>query len=196
MSSGIIENAEELKSLYLQTDITNTTAVQSAIKDITENVYVIGKEKYLVALNSATPATLSKAQKYHKMVSSGGIKSTITKNLGWIIMAIFAIWMALQSWETDSTWQSFGFWVGVGIQIYIAVLKSAWKKLTLSGTAIHSAVNSSTVSFSSSRNNTAANTNQTAPVFKETSVKYIFCSECGHKNKEGAQFCENCGRKL
>ena len=59
MSNGIIENAEELKSLYLQIDITNVAAVQSAVKEISENVYVAGKEKYLEALNAATPANIA-----------------------------------------------------------------------------------------------------------------------------------------
>ena len=44
MSNGIIENAEELKSLYLQIDITNVAAVQSAVKEISENVYVAAKK--------------------------------------------------------------------------------------------------------------------------------------------------------
>lgn len=91
MSAGIIENAEELKSLYLQTDIANVAAVQSAVKEISENVYVAGKEKYLEALNSATPSNISKARKYNKMASAGGIKSLVSKNLGWIIMVIFGI---------------------------------------------------------------------------------------------------------
>ena len=55
-------------------------------------------------------------------------------------MAIFAIWMGAQAWEDDSTWQSLGFWAGAGIQIYIAVLKNAWSKLTLSGSVIHAAL--------------------------------------------------------
>ena len=141
MSNGIIENAEELKNLYLETDITNIAAVQSTIKEISENVYVAGKEKYLEALNAAIPANLSKARLYNKMVSNTGIKSMILKNLGWIIMIFFGIWMGIQDWGDDSTWQSLGFWVGVGIQVYISVLKSAWNKITLSGSVIHPALN-------------------------------------------------------
>ena len=33
MSSGIIENAEDLKALYLQTDITNVAAIQTTIQE-------------------------------------------------------------------------------------------------------------------------------------------------------------------
>ena len=199
MSNGIIENAEELKSLYLQTDITNVAAVQSAVKEISENVYVAGKEKYLEALNSATPANLSKAQKYNKMVCSDGIKSMILKNLGWIVMAIFGILMAVVDSDYEdsiTTWLSLGFWVGVGIQIYSAVLKNAWSKLTLSGTVIHSALKSTSAPTAPINNPIKTRTEQVKPVANDATVKYVFCSECGRKNKEGAQFCENCGTKL
>lgn len=196
MSNGIIENAEELKLLYLQTDITNVAAVQSATKEISENVYVAGKEKYLEALSSATPANLSKARKYNKMASGNGIKPLVTKNLGWIIMIIFGIWMGVQAWADDSTWQSLGFWVGVAIQIYIAVLKSAWNKLTLSGAVIHPALNTASVPPTTVNNSSKPHAEQAAPVAQDATVKYVFCSECGRKNKEGSQFCENCGTKL
>ncbi len=137
MSNGIIENANDLKNLYLQTDIADISALQSAVKEISENVYVAGKEKYLEALHSATPSSISKARRYQKLMANDDIKSIVLKNLGWIIMIIFGIWMGAQDWGDDSTWQSLGFWGGVGIQIYISVLKSAWNKLTLSGAVIH-----------------------------------------------------------
>lgn len=199
MSTGIIENAEELKNLYLQTDITDVAAVQSAVKDISENVYVAGKDKYLEALNSATPANLSKARKYNKMVYAAGIKSTILKHLGWIVMAIFGILMAVVDSDYEdsiTTWLSLGFWIGVVIQIYIAVLKSAWSKLTLSGAVIHSALKSTSALTTRISTPIKTQTEQVKPVANDATAKYVFCSECGRKNKEGAQFCENCGTKL
>lgn len=193
MSSGIIENAEALKTVYLNTDITDVSAVQTARKEISENAYVDGKEKYLEALNAATPANIYKARKYQNMASG-----MIIKNLGWVIMVVFAIWMGTQDWEDDSTWQSLGFWVGAGIQIYIAVLKSAWSKLTLAGAVIHPALKTVTTTTMTSNCPSKAYTSQamTTAAQQEQSSKYIFCSECGRQNKEGTQFCENCGAKL
>lgn len=195
MSNGIIENAEELKSLYLRTDITDVAAVQSAAKEISENVYVAGKEKYLEALNSATPANLAKARKYNKMVSDDGIKAIILKNLGWIVMGIFGIWMGLQDWETDATWQSLGFWIGVGIQVYIAVLKSAWDKLTLSGAVVHPAlIKTGAVSAHA----TVKHSDVEFKLKQETAraSENIFCNKCGIQNNAEAKFCKNCGAKL
>ena len=145
MSKEIIETPEELKQLYLNTNIADIAAVQSASKEISENIKVAGKEKYLEALSHAIPATISKAQKYQKLAGSGNTKASILKNLGWIIMAVFAIWIGVLDWDADATLQSLGFWVGAGIQIYIAILKSAWDKLTLSGTIIHPVVKSSQI---------------------------------------------------
>lgn len=140
MSKETIETPEELKQLYLNTNIEDIAAVQSASKEISENVKVAGKEKYLEALNNAIPATISKAQKYQKLAGSGDTKASILKNFGWIIMAVFAIWIGILDWDADATLQSLGFWIGAGVQIYIAILKSAWDKLTLSGTIIHPVV--------------------------------------------------------
>lgn len=146
MSKEIIETPEELKQLYLNTNIADIATVQSASKEISENVKIAGKEKYLEALHNAIPATISKAQKYHRLAGNGDTKASILKNLGWIIMAVFAIWIGLLDWEADATVQSLGFWIGAGIQIYIAILKNAWNKLTLSGTVIHPVVKNNSIS--------------------------------------------------
>lgn len=197
MASGIIENAEELKNLYVQTDITNVAAVQTTVKEISENVYVAGKEKYLEALNAATPANISKARKYAAMASGEGIKPLVLKNLGWIVMAVFAIWMGVQDWADDATWQSLGFWVGVGVQIYIAVLKSAWNKLTLSGSVMHPMLMATATPVAEKNSANKVNANKPASLAsEEKEVKHVFCPECGRKNKEGASFCEHCGTKL
>lgn len=194
MSNGIIENAEELKSLYLQTDITNVAAVQSAVKEISENVYVAGKEKYLEALNAATPANIAKAKRYNNA-------PTPMRYLGWGIMIIFfAIAMIFDDSgifeESNVSWAYSGVWVGIGIQIYIAVLKSAWNKLTLSGAVIHSALKNTSATATPINNPIKTQTEQAKPTANDATVKCVFCSECGRKNKEGAQFCENCGTKL
>lgn len=198
MRSGIIENAEELKLLYLNTDITDVSAVQTAQKVISENVYVAGKEKYIEALKTATPANIAKARKYNKIATGNGIKPLILKNLGWIIMAIFAIWMGAQVWEDDSTWQSLGFWAGAGIQIYIAVLKNAWSKLTLSGSVLHSALKEVAVQSAVTNGAATMRTTQTVEVQvdKKDATQYVFCSQCGRRNKADTQFCESCGAKL
>lgn len=143
MSNGIIENANDLKNLYIETNLTDISSVQTTINEIKENVYVAGKEKYLLALNAADSATISKARKYNGILSSN--YASILKNLGWIMMAVFAILMGVvDSGFEDSitTWLSLGFWVGVGIQIYLSVLKGAWNKLTLSGAVIHPSLKS------------------------------------------------------
>lgn len=198
MSNGIIENAEELKSLYLQTDITNVAAVQSAVKEISENVYVAGKEKYLEALNAATPANIAKAKRYNNA-------PTPMRYLGWGIMIILFVVTVLFDdsglfEESNVQWAYNGLWVGVAIQIYIAVLKSAWSKLTLSGAVIHLALKNtsapSTSPAASVNNRDNTNTEQTTSVKQEKTTEYIFCSECGRKNEEVKQFCSNCGNKL
>lgn len=102
--------------------------------------------------------------------------------------------MAVQDWADDSTWQSLGFWVGVGIQIYIAVLKSAWKKLTLSGSVIHPALGSTPVA---KQNINTVGSDMAAPTAQtQNTAGHVFCGECGRENKGDAQFCENCGHKL
>ena len=194
MSNGIIENAEELKKLYLQTDITNVAAVQSAVKEITENVYVAGKEKYVEALNAASPANIAKAKRYNNI-------PTPVRYLGWGLMAFFFVMGMIFDdsglfEESTVTWPYIGFYIGIGIQIYLAVLKSAWNKITLSGAVIHSALKNSSASISPINNSIKTSPEQAKPVANDTTVKYVFCSECGRKNKEGAQFCENCGTKL
>lgn len=147
MSSVFIENAKDLKEFYLETDITDVAAVQSAVKEISECKNVPGKEKYLEALHSAVPANISKARRYQKIVATDDIKSIILKNLGWVMMVVFFV-MAMMFddsglfEESTVTWPYAGFWIGVGVQIYLAVLKNAWSKLTLSGTVIHSALKS------------------------------------------------------
>lgn len=138
MGKGIIETEKELRELYLQTDLSNVDSVQETMKEIEENVYVEGKEKFLVALRNATPQNLAKARKYQNKF----VLSVIMKNLGWGLMAIFfAAAMIFDDSglfeESTVTWPYLGFWVGVGVQIYIAVLKSAWEKLTLSGAVRH-----------------------------------------------------------
>ena len=141
MSDRIISSSEELKTFYLETDITDTESVQSAIKVLLESDKIFGKEKYLEALNAAIPSNVSKAQKYSKINFVDGIKGTVFKNIGWIVMVIFVILIvAVDSDYEDAitTWLSLGFWIGVGVQIYISVLKSAWNKLTLNGTVVHS----------------------------------------------------------
>ena len=196
MSSGIIENAEDLKSLYLQTDITNVAAVQSAVQEITENVYVAGKEKYLEALNSATSANIAKAKRYNNA-------PTPIRYLGWGLMVFFiAMGMIFDDSglfeESTVTWPYVGFWIGVGIQIYIAVLKNTWNKLTLSGAVIHSALKSTTNPLTASNSPKANTVTQTASPFdkQEEAIECVYCGECGHKNKKRAGFCENCGTKL
>lgn len=194
MSNGIIENAEELKKLYLQTDITNVAAVQSAVKEITENVYVAGKEKYVEALNAASPANIAKAKRYNNI-------PTPVRYLGWGLMAFFFVMGMIFDdsglfEESTVTWPYIGFYIGIGIQIYLAVLKNAWNKLTLSGAVIHSALKNSSAPISPINNPIKTSPEQAKPVANDTTVKYVFCSECGRKNKEGAQFCENCGTKL
>lgn len=193
MSKGIIENATELKEFYINTDITDVSAVQSAIHEIKENVYVAGKESYLLALNEATPANIAKARKYN----SG---NSITRNIGWILMGVFGVLMAVVDSGFDdpiTTWLSLGFWVGVGVQIYISVLKSAWNKLTLSGSVIHPSLGN-IAKVTPPTNNIVSNSSQAVNIQKPASVtdKYVFCSQCGRKNKEDASFCENCGSKL
>lgn len=196
MSRGIIENSEMLKLLYMNTDITDISAVQTAKKEISENVYVAGKEKYMEALNAATPANIAKAKRYNNA-------PTPMRYLGWGVMAFFfAMGMIFDDSglfeESTVTWPYVGFWVGVAIQIYIAVLKNAWSKLTLAGAVIHPVLKTPAAQTTIA-NDTAkpyvAQVN-TTPVQQNQNVKYVFCGECGRRNKEGAENCENCGAKL
>ena len=192
MSEKTIKNAEELKSLYLEIDITNIADVQSAMKEINENVCVAGKEKYIDALNAATPSNISKARRYNNA-------STPMRYLGWgVIVVFFAMAVMFDDSgifeESTVTWPYLGIWVGIGIQIYIAVLKSAWDKLTLSGAVIHPALKCSSLPNRFVNNESKKYTEQTPLVEQEETV--IFCSNCGCKNKSSAQFCKNCGMKL
>ena len=140
---GRISNTEDIKQLYLSTDLSNISDVQSAIKELTENSKIAGADDYLVALRAATPATIAKARKYNNA-------STPVRYLGWALMVVF---LAMAMMFDDSglfeestvTWPYYGFYVGIAVQIYIAVLKNAWKKLTLSGAVIHSAVTGTSV---------------------------------------------------
>lgn len=202
--SGIIENANDLKELYLQTNLTDVAAVQTAIKDIRENAYTDAKEKYLTALNTATPAGINKARKYNRL-------TVLTRNLGWGIMALAVIWMLIIDADFDdaiTTWQSVAFWVGAGIQIYITVLKNAWNKLTLSGSVLHPDVTSASTGTTapkfSMKSVTAANKgiktaisqkNKQQPAIREEK-RASLCDTCGHQNPEGEEFCEKCGAKL
>ncbi len=191
---GRLENTDQVKMLFLSTDITNVSEVQSAIKEISENKDIAGSGNYLEALREVTPANISKARKYNKM-------SKIGKYLGWIIMALFAVLMAVIDSDFDdpiTTWLSLGFWVGVGIQIYIAVLKSAWKKLTLDGTVIHGKIFESAPSTQTTATVSDRSTSQTSEsaLNQNETGNYTFCKECGHKNAEGVQFCTNCGKRL
>ncbi len=140
MNNGVITNAEELKKLYIETDLLDSLSIQATVKEIKENVYVDGKEKYIEALGNTTPSNLSKAIKYNSILAFGGYKTTIFKNIGWIFAALtmLIIMIAYPDWEDDAPdWTYLLVWVGLGIQIYTAVLKSAWRKLTLDGTIIH-----------------------------------------------------------
>lgn len=196
MSSGIIENSEMLKLLYLNTDITDISAVQTAKKEISENVYVAGKEKYMEALNAATPANIAKAKKYNNA-------PTPMRYLGWGVMAFFfAMAMIFDDSgmfeESTVTWPYVGFWVGVAIQIYIAVLKSAWSKLTITGTVIHPALKTPMVQTATPNGPPIVSVTQaqSTSVQKTQDVHCVFCGECGRRNKVGAETCENCGAKL
>lgn len=174
----------EVKQLYMQTDLTDIASVQSAINSISQNTQLSNKAKYLEALNSANPSNLSKARKYQEMS-----KSAIMKNLGWIVMAVFAVVMGVIDSDFDdaiTSWISLGFCVGAAIQIYIAVLKSAWSKLTLSGLVMHPAVTSPSSPAAKSFVNPTTN----------TASEYRFCDQCGAKNAPGMQFCSECGNKL
>ncbi|MBP3664539.1 MAG: zinc ribbon domain-containing protein [Tyzzerella sp.] len=174
----------EVKHLYMQTDLTDIASVQSTISCISKNTQLSNKAKYMEALNSANPANLAKARKYHELS-----KSVIMKNLGWIVMAVFAVVMGVIDSDFDdaiTSWISLGFCVGAAIQIYIAALKSSWSKLTLSGLVIHPAVMSP---------NLSAAKNVVAPTVKATS-EWCFCSQCGAKNGAGTKFCSECGSEL
>ncbi|MBQ8868833.1 MAG: hypothetical protein IJ027_03835 [Oscillospiraceae bacterium] len=139
MTNVIIKTAEELKQIYLETDINNISDVQDTLKEISEKAYDIkGKEKYLEALNAATPANIAKAKRYNNA-------PTPARYLGWGLMVVFfAMAMMFDDSglfeESTVTWPYVGFWIGIGTQIYIAVLKSAWDKLTLNGSVIHPAI--------------------------------------------------------
>ena len=192
MRNKTIENTEKLKSIYLQTDITNIAAVQYAVKEISDNAYGVGKEKYLEALNAATPANIAKAKKYNNAPE-------YMRYLGWgIIVFFFAMAMLFDDSslfeESTVTWPYIGIWAGIGIQIYIAVLKSAWEKLTLSGAVIHPALKIVPAQFSVTSKTHETQTSQTT--FSNQEEKYILCSKCGCKNKTNARFCENCGIEL
>ena len=135
----MIKTAEELKQIYLETDINNISAVQDTLKEISEKAYAVkGKEKYIEALNNANPQKISRAKRYNNA-------PTPVRYLGWGLMVVF---FAMAMMFDDSglfekstvTWPYVGFWIGVGVQIYIAVLKSAWDKLTLNGSIIHPAI--------------------------------------------------------
>lgn len=189
--SGIIENADELKNLYLNTDLTNAAAVQTSIKEISSNAYVTGKEKYVVALNAATPSNIAKARKYNNA-------PPYMCYLGWGVLAIFFVLAMIFDdsglfEDSTVTWPYIGCWVGIGIQIYIAILKSAWKKLTLSGVVIHPVLASSTKAVPTKNiiHKTVPKSQQPADT-----VEDVFCGECGRKNRVNAQYCENCGAKL
>lgn len=138
MSVVIIQTAEDLKNYYLQTDITNISSVQSAISELSTGTCVAGKEKYIAALNAASPVNIKKAQRYGYL--SG---SSLLKNIGWLLMAVFTVLMAVVDSDfedTITTWLSLGFWVGVGVQVYISTLKNAWNMLTLNGAVVHPAL--------------------------------------------------------
>lgn len=192
--SGIIENVAELKNLYLKTDLTDATAVQTAIKEIDNNVYVTGKEQYVAALSAATASNIAKARKYNNAPS-------YMRYLGWGVLAIFFMLAMIFDdsglfEDSTVTWPYIGCWVGIGIQIYIAILKSAWKKLTLSGAVIHPVLISTvkaapTVNSKNIIHKTASKSQQPTDA-----VEDVFCGECGRKNKASAQYCENCGAKL
>lgn len=142
MDNVIIQTAEDLKKFYLQTDIADISSVQSAIEEVSSRAYIGGSDKYLVALNTATPANLIKAKRYIDLNTS-----PILKNMGWVLMAIFGVLMAVVDSNFEdaiTTWLSLGFWVGVAAQIYIATLKNVWEKLTLSGSVIHPALQKGT----------------------------------------------------
>lgn len=142
MDNVIIQTAQDLKKFYLQTDITNISSVQSAINEVSSKKHIAGSEKYLEALNAATPANIKKAMWYGYLANS-----SVLKNIGWVLMAVFAVLMAVVDSDYEdaiTTWLSLGFWVGAGVQVYIAMLKSAWSKLTLSGAVIHPALQNGT----------------------------------------------------
>lgn len=183
--SGIYENESDVKQLYLNTDLTDIAAVQSTLKNLQENAYITSKQRYISALNSATPQNISKARKYNSIA-----KSPITKNLGWIVMAVFAVLMGVIDSGFDdaiTTWLSLGFWVGVGIQIYIAVLKSPWNTLTLDGNIIHSAISTDC----SSSEKPIVNTSDSI-IEKDK----VICKNCGYENSKTSKFCESCGAKM
>ncbi len=189
MSKGIMDKDEELKRFYLDTDIADYSAAQAALKNVKENAFAPSKEKYVAALNYANPANIEKARKYYKLYEKG----TIAKNFGFALMAVFAVLMAVIDSGFDdaiTTWLSLGFWIGVGVQLYISLsLKDAWDKLTIQSTVIHSALRGATPVKTSSGTNVNAEE-------KTEEENYVYCSECGRQNKEGAKHCENCGKEL
>ena len=142
MGKVIIENQEALKALYLDTDLTDIASIQSAIKEIQESVFTTGKEKYLEALTAAKEGKIPRAIKYNKILSFGGYKAMILKNIGWIISALLVLIIMIAYPDLDDAPDLMYLlvWVGIGAQIYLYVLKSAWDKLTLSGLVMHSAI--------------------------------------------------------
>ncbi len=193
MSIRVIETPAELKNLYLQTNIADIAEVQSTIKALRESPRVEGKEKYIEALNTVTTANIKKAQIYQRIPS-------FLRHLGWGLMALFFVLAMIYDdsglfEESTVTWPYAGFWIGIGTQIGIAVLKSAWNKLTLAGAVIHPVISATQAPLTPNPNtqNTSGITTQTAV---SSSTSGVFCSQCGRKNQEGTLFCENCGTKL
>lgn len=139
MGNVIVENQEALKQLYMETNLLDFSSVQTAIKEINDNVFVTGKEKYLEALNCANASKITKARKYNKILAFGGYKSILLKNTGWIIAVLLflIIMIAYQDVDNAPDLMYLLVWVGIGVQFYIYTLKNAWNKLTLNGLIIH-----------------------------------------------------------
>ena len=135
MGKVIIENQEALKQLYLETNLTDISSVQSTVKEIKDNVFVTGKEKYLEVLNSVNISKISRAKKYDKILSFGGMKSMLLRNIGWIIAILLFLIILIAYPDVDDAPDLMYLlvWVGIGIQIYLYNLKSAWNKLTIDG---------------------------------------------------------------
>lgn len=128
--------ADDLKARYLQTDITDFSAVRAAIQEFTQLPNTAGREEFLTALQNANPENVKRAKKYNNMTKW-------RRRLGWIIMAVFVFLIAVIDADYEdaiTTWLSLGFCIGAGVQIYYAVLKKSWKLLTLSGSLIHPAL--------------------------------------------------------